>query len=409
MRIYSADEISIYLNDKYLDIRMHNNARWIDQKCTPDVITILADCIVNYHQDNDEKISFTTKDVWLSDFTVQNVQNIFKKPDPSNVSSKNEYDKFFQQPMELFSYAKILKKTKIGNRNYYEISNFDLLKWLSIREKNSLLFLNKYIEKVLNDSGIYDLFDDFFNKPTKSTFRKMKDGYVDFIIQNTPINKKTEVRRIFTKILNPLSYMKNSYGTEGGYLSKHKITYFMLMYNRDNFRDIYSDKPKDMTRKEFLQTTGYKPSDNVELYKYQSQKAKKLVREYNAQYNAGLSELYQENHSHDDATQMHHIFPESEFSIISGYPENIIALTPTQHLNYAHIKGNTHAISEEYQQLILLAKNETIKQDYINQIRFYDSNNFIFVLSVGFDKDYILDIDSNDFISITREINSHFS
>ena len=39
------------------------------------------------------------------------------------------------------------------------------------------------------------------------------------------------------------------------------------------------------------------------------------------------------------AAHMHHIFPESIFPEICYYLENIIALTPTQHLNYAHPNG----------------------------------------------------------------------
>lgn len=37
-----------FINKNNYDIRVHHNARWIDQKCTPDVLCIVADCIVNY-------------------------------------------------------------------------------------------------------------------------------------------------------------------------------------------------------------------------------------------------------------------------------------------------------------------------------------------------------------------------
>jgi len=409
MRWLSESDVYDFLDANNYDIRVKNNARWIDQKCTPDVITIISDCILNLENIDITNNWFTSLDVWHSDFTVENVQNIFKKPNPNEKKARNEYDKFFQQPMEMLSYAGVLEKKKIGQRNYYKVNSIELLEWLSIREKNSLLFLKFYITKVLIDSNIHYLFQNFFDNPNSTTYRHMKEGYADFIIENTPINKRLEPFRIFTKVLNPLSYFNNTYGTERGRISNHKITYDMLMYNRDNFRDIYMNKPKDMTRKEYEKSIGYVQRDNLDLYKYQSTKAKRLVRDYNQTFNFGLSEVYQENHSKDLATHMHHIFPESEYPEISGYPENIIALTPTQHLNYAHIDGNTQVISETFQQIILLAKNETIRKDYIEKIDVYDFNNFLLVLSVGFDKDDIIEIEQYDFISTAREINLNYA
>ena len=41
-----------FLNKYNYDIRQSKNARWIDQKCTPDVISIIADCILEYTEYN---------------------------------------------------------------------------------------------------------------------------------------------------------------------------------------------------------------------------------------------------------------------------------------------------------------------------------------------------------------------
>ncbi len=60
---------------------------------------------------------------------------------------------------------------------------------------------------------------------------------------------RLSVIEFFIKVLNPLAYFKNSCGTEKGRLSEQNITYDMLMYNRNNFRDIYSDKPKGRYKK----------------------------------------------------------------------------------------------------------------------------------------------------------------
>lgn len=103
------------------------------------------------------------------------------------------------------------------------------------------------------------------------------------------INGKTEVRRIFTKVLNPLANKYQKKGTKRGRLSSDVISYSELMYNRANFRDINSDKPKGVTRKEWARQ--YPQQINVQLYKYQSSKAKKLLRIYNDSFRGGLSEL----------------------------------------------------------------------------------------------------------------------
>ena len=149
----TTNDIIEFCNTHNYDIKKTGNARWIDQKCTFDVTMAIADCILNFTENEPGKI-FTTKDIWLCPYTVENIENIFKKPDVSSNAAKNEYDKFFQQPMELFAAAGILGKIKKGGRNFYHVLNRDLLEYISLREKNSLLFLQIYIEKTLKDSGV---------------------------------------------------------------------------------------------------------------------------------------------------------------------------------------------------------------------------------------------------------------
>ncbi|MCM1226995.1 MAG: hypothetical protein NC320_06145 [Clostridium sp.] len=107
MRFLSEFEIKEFLSQKDYDVRVSHNARWIDQKCTPDVLTIISDCIVNYVMENGNDY-FRSIDIWHDVYTVKNVESIFKKPNPNEARARNEYDKFFQQPMELLAYAGIL-------------------------------------------------------------------------------------------------------------------------------------------------------------------------------------------------------------------------------------------------------------------------------------------------------------
>jgi len=41
-------EVEKLLNSKDYDIRKSNDARFMDQKCTPDVVCVIADCVRTY-------------------------------------------------------------------------------------------------------------------------------------------------------------------------------------------------------------------------------------------------------------------------------------------------------------------------------------------------------------------------
>lgn len=112
--LLSTDDIYKFFeeNNFEYDIRVSNNGRWIDQKCTPDVLCIVSDCTLNYVEDNGEDLNFTSKDIWRANYTKENVEEIFNKPDTEHAKSENEYDKFFAQPLELLANAKILFKEK---------------------------------------------------------------------------------------------------------------------------------------------------------------------------------------------------------------------------------------------------------------------------------------------------------
>jgi hypothetical protein len=408
MNWVTSEEIQSFLEARNYDIRVSGNARWIDQKCAADVVTVVADCILQYAADNPSQ-SFTTKDVWHANYTIENVESIFKKPGVADKKAKNEYDKFFQQPMEMFAYAGVLSRQKIGARNVYKVLNPDLLSYISLRERNALTFLQLYIKKVLSDSGMYPAFEKFFQLQTKAAYDELKSKFEKFLIDHTKINNYVECRRIFIKIINPLAYLLNSKGTEKGRISRHKITYDMLMYNRDNFRDLTLNKPKDLTRKEYAETLNLEPSAG--LAAYMSQKAKRVVRQFNDKYRNGLTEVLEPNHLKDQAVHIHHIFPESQYLELCSYYENLIALTPTQHLSYAHPNGHTQKINEQYQHICLLAKADSIEETLADPARdqIYDFVRFIYVLRVGLDDERFAEIEEGDFDGLVTTINLAYS
>ncbi len=301
-------QIIDFLKLRNYDIRKTQNARWIDQKCTPDVLSIVADCILEFTQYNIEK-SFSIRDIWDSHYTNENVKMIFSKPDLNSDFSMHEYDKFFSQPIKLLAYSGILFETKTGNRNIYTIQNIELLEYLMQRETNALKFLILYIQKVLMDSGIDSIFDNFLQKQDTESFKQLKDGFTHFTINNTAIKNTTECFRIFTKIINPLAFYYGKKGTRKGFLSNTIITKDELNYNRINWRDIGKDK--NITRQEYDLIN----SKRIANSNYLISKAKKVVKQYNDKFNHSLSEVKGENET-VQATQIHHIFPVQDFPLI---------------------------------------------------------------------------------------------
>lgn len=404
----TEEDIVASFSGQSFDIGVTHNGRWIDQKCTPDVVCIVADCIENYAASHGNS-PFSSVDVWHDEYTSTNVEQIFSKPGLTLGTSRNEYDKFFQQPMEMLAAANVLQKTKHGNRNFYSVRNSDLLSFIAMRERNALSFLQVYIEKVLTDSGIMDSFEEFFRIQTPEAYSMVKARFENFTIANTPINGKTECRRIFTKIVNPLAFKRRSTGTEKGRLSAHPITYDMLMYNRDNFRDLYSEKPKGMTRSEYALQVGATP--NANYYTYLANRAKRFLREFNDRYRGGRSEVLVGADTTSPAIHMHHILPESRFPDISAYLENLIALSPTQHLSFAHPMGNTQMVDLGYQQICLIAKSSTIQENLRGpeDCIIYEFARFLYVLNVGFSTDEFEEIENLDFDGVVTKINLKYA
>lgn len=197
-------------------------------------------------------------------------------------------------------------------------------------ERNAYNFLYCYFEKVLKDSDMWKYFEEYKSKCnlgtiTKSDFSELKERYIRFIIGHTKVNGDVEVKRMFPKILNIYAVENGINGTEKGHMSKYAFTFSDLMYNRKNWRDL--NKDKSITRQEAQQKQDV---EQQEAYnQYYVQKAMNLLRR-----------IQEESEVHDqwgigEATQIHHIFPKSQYPQIAHYIENLIKLTATQHYTKA--------------------------------------------------------------------------
>ena len=361
-------EIELFLQQRQLDIGVTRDARFMDQKCTPDVISTVAECIQNYDGN-----TFSVADIWNSKFASTTVVRFFQKPDTKDDSSSSEYDKFFGQPIKMMSYAGILElvPNHAGRSKCYRIANKTLLDYLAVRDKNVYDFLTIYLTQVLYQSGVLGLFDTFFSEQSKAGYDKLKDRFERYIIQNTPINTKVEVRRIFTKIINPLAVEKNKLGTRRGRLSKDNIRYEELLYNRPNFRDL--NKPKDTSRLEWAQQQP--PLEEQEIFRVE--KAKRQVK----LYQGASSEVHP--YLFGEANHAHHIFPQSQYIELSDTLENLIVLTAEEHFEFAHRKSSTSIISPGYQMICLLTKIGSIRKSRKKNDNFYSLLTYFNMLKVG--------------------------
>ncbi len=370
-------EIDNFFSNKDMSTRKKgNNPRFIDQKCTPDVISFIADCIINL-----DKETFDRNDLWKSSYFAKNATLIFGKPSPKNENVANEYDKFISQPLDLLAYAELIEKEKIGIKNHYRVINYEMLEFIALKDMNALVFLHSYLSKILKDSGFYKYIENFLKAQDKDSFIMLKEKFIKFLVATYNLGVRgssnggeVEARRIFSKVVNVFSFFNSSKGSIKGNLSKRIILYTDLVYNRTNFRDI--DKLKNVARKE-KKGTPFKTA-----YKYNEfliNKAKQWIKKHHP-----LSEIKDNLYANGKTDSVHHIFPKSDFPEISAYIENLIALTSGQHLTNAHPNGKTNKISVPYQMLCLKTKSKDIEKDIKNGVIGYSKHNFIFVLNTGF-------------------------
>jgi len=201
-------------------------------------------------------------------------------------------------------------------------------------------------------------------------------------------------------VLNPLAFSKRKKGTEKGCISKGIIKFSDIQYNRVNWRDELSGKEKDKTRIE----SESEISKKIALINYTVNKAKKNMRNYNDKIYFGESEVFDEN-ERVKATQVHHIFPQSEFPKIADYLENLIVLTPNQHFSMAHPDNKTRYIDRDFQYICLISKFSKIFESLVlRKEDFYDFNNYKEVLNIGLETREFTCIEDNDFFEIMNKI-----
>lgn len=384
--------IATHFENKNFDIRQKESgySRFMDQKVTPDVLSFIADSILNLRDTRD----FTVRSIWESDYFEKNTKAIFGKPAPSNETSFSEYNKFIGQPLKTLAYAQVLNESKDGNTNHYTINNQELLEYISMNERGSLDFLFEYIVKVLTDSGFFFYFEKYKDQISKKFdseyFDTFKARFQRFMRGNTEINGVTEINRIFPKVLNPLAVRNGIPGSENGRITKYAFTFSDLMYNRINFRDL--KKSKATSRQERILALE-ETQQKEDVTEYRISKAIQLVkRKYNS------SEV-RDQWAGGQATQVHHIFPRAKHPEFATFTENLIKLTPEQHFSRAHPNAHTQEVDRDYQIQCLISKCSSIEESVTSGEFIYSKESFISMLNACLN----LEIDSQTNFETIKE------
>lgn len=378
------------------DIRLTHDARYVDQKCTPDIVCFIADCILSSSCAIKE---FTINDLWKENYFIENCRVIFGKPSPTDPSAQNEYNKILCQPLKLLAYAHVLNNTSTNKVLRFKVNDMDMLEYISTKERNAFNFMYKFFMRVISDSGIMRYFDEYRETCDTDTTAARKEIYVKyhrFISANTPSHSKKDVDRIFHKVFNVFAYQNMLPGS-----NNKTLDWYDLMYNRVNWRDKGSKK-KSLTREQAAKAEIEEINKNFYI-EYQVNKAIRKVREKQGK----TSEVHDEL-STGIATEVHHIFPKSKYPELASYFENLILLTSSQHRQKAHPNSNTHIVDREYQLMCLMAKSRTV-EDYIaeNGEAFYTKKSFVYVVNTGTEQNELEENDS--FITIRKYIHEFYN
>lgn len=361
--------INEYLSQFDLDIRKSHDARFVDQKCTPDIVCFMADCVMNMVA---TKPVFVINDVWETQYFIQNTRVIFNKPWANDKKAYNEYNKVLSQPLKLLAYAHILNVEMVDGALTFSVANEELLDYISRKDRNAYSFLYCYFTKVMSDSGFMKYFEEYAKDSVADPVAardEIYERYYRLINGNTPSHSRLDIRRMFHKVFNVYAAEHHLHGSNG------EITYYSdLMYNKKNWRDM--DKDKTVTRQEAM--TPDKIEKQEAINTYYVQKAIALIRKIHT-----VSEV-NDSWGNGEATQVHHIFPKSQFPQIAHYVENLILLTATQHNTKAHPNNKTQQVNKDYQLVCLLAKADSIENSLLRYgDKYYRKESFVYVINTG--------------------------
>lgn len=325
---------------------------------------------------------FDKEKIWVSRVLEDNLVREYGKPSLQEESASNEYDKFISQNLNVLAYAGVLQSTRKGQKRLYRLAENDLLARIARSEDEARAFLIAYLEWTLKEFNWWANMQDYIDGPqTAEKMEQLKKNFTALMTQTTGIGGRSsskpsvEANRVFAKVMNPLAYQYLVPGIEKGKISKTVPSRYELTYNRPNFRDAATGKPKRYTRKTYAESMA---AEALEVdYKNVMTKTKKSVRDYHK----SISEV--SDPTGVKASHVHHIFPASNYKGLANLKENLIVLTPGQHLGEAHPGGNTSVVDPVYQRTCLNAKLNSIRISEQRNDGMYSYEKFAYVLETA--------------------------
>lgn len=381
--------INAFLSQFDLDVRKSHDARFVDQKCTPDLVSFIADCVVTLAVNQP---TFSVEDVWKSQYFEANMSWTFGKPCTQDNHAHNEYNKVLSQPLKLLAYAHILKVEKEKPRLLFSVENAELLEYIARYDRNAYHFLYCYFMKVMEDSGMMPYLTEYMQG--KCDRKTVYHRYYLLINGCTDSHSQLDITRMFHKVFNVFAYEHGLSGSSGKPLSTAD-----LKYNRTNWRD--KNKAKAETRRDAAEHAAAEQADDG-LNEYSIAKAIRTIKKIQ-----GITSEVPDSLCHGRATQVHHIFPKSDFPEIADYLENLILLTATQHNTKAHPDNQTQRVDREYQGDCLLAKITTVERSVRQEgDKYYSKENLLYVIERGLGLTFPADI---PFSELKKAVRAHYN
>lgn len=357
-----------------------------EQKTTPDLLWCVAHVVLDLISENPLRI-FSDKEVRSSPIFDSLMIDYFAKA-PQH-SAENEYNKLSSYQLGVLEFAGILKLVDQRPKKY-QVSHIEALEYIAVNDWNASRFITEYTVKFIYDNNLNGIFETYKNNPNQINYLQVKEAYWEWAKLHTNIRgtDRRHTYRVFNKIFNIYCYKNRLPGEDATNLTLGPCPYSFLLYKRVNFRDV--DKPQGMTREEY-QKSLLSEVENLGVVETLLAKAKDSVRAYHENNSEIIDPAY--GYLPDQGIHVHHILPRHSYPQFSLMKENLISLTPGQHLSSAHIRGNTDSINPQFQIICLKSKFNKIKLSLEKEDGFYELSRFIAILNCLFN--WNLDYDAS--------------
>ncbi len=348
-----------------------------EQKITPDLLWCVAHVILDITKDNPDKI-FTDKDIRESPVFNSLMQDYFCKAPQED--AENEYNKVSSYQLGLFTFAGILEQVDSQPKKY-KVNNKEALSYIAVNDLNASHFLIEYTEKFIHDNGLGQVFENYRTNPNQNNYIKAKEAYWNWARVHTAIRgtDRKHTYRVFNKMFNVFCYKNRLSGQASSRVITGPCPYSFLIYNRTNFRD--RDMPSGMTREQYKNEilSEINQGGIVETLLQKAKDAVKAKHDNDSEIIDPALDYYPNR-----GVNVHHILPKHSYPQFSLSKENLICLTPGQHLSLAHIRGNTQTINPQFQIICLKKKFEQIKISLEANGGFYNLKEFIKIINTNF-------------------------